>query len=243
MTLDVLFEDNHLLVVAKPAGLLVQGDRTSEASLLDFARAYRKEREQKSGNVYIGLVHRLDKPVSGVIVLAKTSKAAARLSEQFRNRTVHKVYLAVVEAGGRNTKAVLTKNAATWEDEIRRQEELSRPARRQVCRTQARQLARAGKFALLELMPLTGRKHQLRVQTANRGLPIVGDRTYGSTTHFPGLALHAASIGILHPTRNLPMTFACHPPSNWNSLGFDASDLEVKASGSTPSSGMFPRRK
>lgn len=227
MTLRILYEDNHLLVVDKPAGLLTQGDRTGEPTLIDLARAYRKEREHKVGNAYVGLVHRLDKLVGGVVVLAKTSKAAARLSTQFRTRTVTKAYLAVVELRGVAGRTLPSTNPVTWEDDLARQETSSRPVRRQRCRTLCRMLHRRGSFALLELSPQTGRKHQLRVQCSMRGWPIVGDRLYGSKTKFPGIALHAAALRITHPIQPHSMTFRSSPPDSWIALPFGRTILRA----------------
>lgn len=220
MKLQVLFEDNHLLVVSKPAGLLSQGDATGRLSLLDIAKAYRREHESKPGNVFVGCVHRLDEPVSGVVVLAKTSKAAARLAEEFRSRRVGKTYLAAVEITSRAKPLPDTKIWTTWEDEIVRQEDDSRQARKQICTTRCRLLSRRGRVALLELQPISGRKHQLRIQTAKRGLPIIGDGKYGSKrTLDSGIALHAAEVQIAHPTKKVRMRFACSPPGEWDLLG------------------------
>jgi 23S rRNA pseudouridine1911/1915/1917 synthase len=221
--LRVLYEDNHLLVVDKPAGLLAQRDASGRPALVDLAKAHRKSSEGKPGDAYIGLVHRLDEPVSGVVVLAKTSKAAARLSEQFRARRVRKEYLAVVEAplgGGR----LPPEGAWTlWQDQVARRPEERRPAKEQDCRTECRLVGRAGRWALLALRPITGRKHQLREQAALRGLPIVGDRRYGSQGPFEGgIALHAAGLRLEHPVLRKPMQFRCPPPGAWRRFPFAA---------------------
>lgn len=242
-SLRVLFEDNHLLVVAKPAGMLSQGDSTRDRNLLDLAKDYRKQREQKPGNVYVGLVHRLDRPVSGVMVLARTSKAASRLAEQFRVGSVQKQYWAAVERGKPAPTVPLAatlpeaSEGGRWADWLLKDAAINRvaivgheapgppspPPRvgAQYAVTHWRPLALAPDCALLELSPHTGRPHQLRVQAAFRGLPIWGDRKYGSTRDFAGnLALHAVRLTIQHPVARTPMTFTLPPPDSWARWGF-----------------------
>lgn len=232
--LVVLFEDNHLLIVSKPAGLLVQGDITGKESLIDLAKAYRKEREAKPGNVYIGLVHRIDRPVSGIVVLAKTSKGASRLCEQFRSRSVLKIYLAVVEQTAA-TKTPLPKPGVvgTWSDKLTRPDaEDQEPSdRTRLCLTRCRCIAQRRSLALLQLSPLTGRKHQLRLQTSMRGWSIVGDRRYGSKETFDhAIALHAAGIRFEHPTRHEPVTVVSLPPPNWSRFPFGAENYQIDLS-------------
>jgi 23S rRNA pseudouridine1911/1915/1917 synthase len=214
----VLYEDNHCLAVEKPAGLLTQGDATGDPNLVDWAKADLKRRYAKPGNVYVGLVHRLDRPVSGVVLLAKTSKAAARLSAQFREGTVEKTYLAVVE--GRAPA-----DEGEWTDR------LAKDARRNVVATVAaggtearlafRVLRRSARTTTLELRPITGRSHQLRVQLASRGLPIVGDRKYGATTPLRArdgglrIALHARELAFTHPTTGARRAVEAPVPADW----------------------------
>jgi 23S rRNA pseudouridine1911/1915/1917 synthase len=219
--LDRLYEDNHCLAVNKPAGVLTQGDATGEPALVDMVREDLKERFHKPGNVYVGLVHRLDRPVSGVVLLAKTSKAAARLSEQFREGKVEKVYRAVVEGACREDEG-------EWEDTLRKDERRNvvevvpagtpggKPAR-----LAFRVVGRGARTTTIELRPTTGRGHQLRVQLAARGLPIVGDRKYGAATGLraldggPRIALHARSLTFNHPTRREPTTVSAPVPADW----------------------------
>lgn len=214
----VLYEDNHCLVVDKPAGLLTQGDVTGEPTLVDWARDYLKRKYAKPGNVYVGLVHRLDQPTSGVVLLARTSKAAARLSAQFRDGSVDKVYWAVVE--GR-----CPENEGEWTDTLAKDE------RRNVvevvdsggraARVQFRVLDRSARTTTLELRPITGRSHQLRVQLAARGLPIVGDRKYGAKTALRAvdgglrMALHAHALSFRHPTREEAISVVAPVPADW----------------------------
>lgn len=222
-SLDVLYEDNHCLAVCKPAGWLTMGDDTGDATLLDAAKTYLKEKYAKPGAVFLGVVHRLDRPVSGVVLFARTSKGAARLSEQFRNRTVEKVYWAAVNGTNIPTCGELvdkltkdrSRNVAMVADDETDDGRESRLA--------YRVLQRHRGVALLEVRPLTGRSHQIRVQLAHAGWPIVGDRKYGSTQSFaPGtLALHARSLTVQHPISREPLTITADLPRTWQALGFD----------------------
>jgi 23S rRNA pseudouridine1911/1915/1917 synthase len=225
--LTVLFEDNHCLAVAKPAPLLTQGP-PGVPSLEAQVKAYLKERYNKPGNVYLGVPHRLDRPVSGVVVFARNTKAARRLAEQFADRRVRKVYWAVVEpdAGGG-----LPPEAGVWENWLLKVKEEARAecvgaetpgARRAVLRF--RRLAATADGALLEIEPETGRTHQIRVQAAARGWPVRGDLLYGARLPFgpPAelprdrvIALHARSLTFLHPIRYEPLTVTAPPSEDW----------------------------
>lgn len=223
MTLDVLLEDNHCLAVNKPAGLLSQGDASGDPSLVDRVAAYLKQTYGKPGNVFVGLLHRLDRPTSGVVLLARTSKAAGRLSEQFRKGEVEKVYIAIVEGHCQD-------DSGTWEDVLAKDEasNVSRVvddpdevAGGRSARLAYRVLARDARTTTLELRPHTGRSHQLRVQLASRGLPIVGDRKYGASTTLiagdgrPRVALHARSLRFRHPTRGEVLEVVAPFPADW----------------------------
>lgn len=218
MQLHVIHEDNHLLAVAKPAGLLSQGDVSGQPSLVDLARAYLKERYHKPGNVYIGLVHRLDRNASGVVLLARTSKAAARLSACFRDGDVDKCYRAV--CAGRPEPAVdrLTHWLAPSADPqgvTRAQATPFREARES--RLDYRVLDSVAGFSLLEVKPITGRRHQIRAQLALAGHPLLGDPKYGSRHRLPDhrVALHALSLTIAHPVGGRVLTFECPLPADW----------------------------
>ena len=211
-TLKVLYTDNHLLVVRKPAGMLVQGDRTGDTSLLDYARKYIKDKYNKPGNVYLGLVHRLDRPTSGVVVFALTSKAAKRLSEQFRVGSVRKIYWALVEGK--------TPTSGTLVDRIHRHGITSHIARGdggQRAELSFRRLRYHKGVSWIEIELATGRHHQIRVQFSHRGYPVIGDFRYGSKVKFgqKALALHARSLTISHPTRKEEMTFLAELESFW----------------------------
>jgi 23S rRNA pseudouridine1911/1915/1917 synthase len=216
---SVLYEDNHCIAVSKPAGLLSQGDASGSASVVDLVKADLKTRYAKPGNVYLGLVHRLDRPVSGVMLLAKTSKAAARLTEQFREGKVEKVYWALVE--GRPGV-----EAGEWVDMLRKDQETNRvevssDAGARQARLAFQVIGRPGGLTWLELTPRTGRSHQIRVQLASRGFPIVGDRKYGARSEIlaedgkPRIALHAWRLGFTHPTRREWLEVTAEVPSDW----------------------------
>ena len=218
--IDVLYEDNHLLALNKPAGLATMGTPGDTASLLDLAREYIKRRYQKPGNVYLGVVSRLDAPVTGVVVIARTSKAAARLTEQFRSGTVEKLYWAVVE--GSVPAGPVACEGWIVEDERHRRMHLV-PADTpdaKLCRLTYRRLEALGDNTLVEVAPATGRKHQIRVQLAARGNAIVGDRKYGSRRAFsPGIALHARRLVIDHPVLHQPVELTAPVPGSWKPLG------------------------
>lgn len=216
--LDVLYEDNHLLCVVKPPGMLSQGDRTGDVSLLDAARMYIKKKHHKPGNVYLGLVHRLDRPVGGVVVFARTSKAAKRLSEAFRSRDVEKHYLAVVsgrpdpEAG--EPVDFLKKSGAktiiTTPDDPEGKE----------ARLRYHVLESVDDMSLVSVELLTGRRHQIRVQLAEIGCPVIGDVKYGGKKLPTGgsIALLARRLIVPHPVSGDPVELSARPPDvvPWN---------------------------
>ncbi len=221
MKLDVLLEDNHCLAVNKPAGLLSQGDETCEPSLVELAKAYLKATYHKPGNVYLGLLHRLDRPTSGVVLLAKTSKCASRLSAQFRAGAVEKLYRAIVE--GRPIE-----REGEWIDTLAKDCRTNRVEVVPAASSQSKE-ARVGfrvvdrwrDYSVLELNPRTGRSHQLRVQLAARGLPIVGDRKYGARSRLRAadggyrIALHARQLKFTHPTRREVISVDAPVPADW----------------------------
>ena len=217
--LKVIYEDNHLLVVNKPAGIATMGVAADSPSIVTLARAYLKDKYHKPGNVYVGVVSRLDSLVSGVLILARTSKAAARLSAQFRDHETRKLYWAVVDHA-------LSPESGTLEDWLRKDEprqrmvvaDVDQPGA-QPARLRYRLLSRLPRAALLEIELLTGRKHQIRVQLSHQGSPILGDRKYASNRPFAaGIALHAHSLTVRHPTLNTPLTFSAPLPAAWNDL-------------------------
>ena len=215
MSPTILHLDNHLLVVDKPAGLLSQGDVTGDETVLTWGKAFLKEKFAKPGNVFLALVHRLDRPASGVMVLARTSKAAARLAEQFRQRTPEKRYLAIVEG--------TMEGAGQCEDFLLKADRHVRVVRPGTPGAKPARLAWHARatddgLSLVEVTLDTGRAHQIRVQLAHLGHPILGDFRYGARRELDGrnLALHAYRLTIEHPTRRMPMTFITAP--SWPGL-------------------------
>jgi 23S rRNA pseudouridine1911/1915/1917 synthase len=218
--LHVLYEDNHLLVLVKPAGLPTMGTPQGRPTLLTLAKEYIKQRCQKPGNVYLGVVSRLDAPVTGVVLFARTSKAAARLTEQFRTRTIEKSYWAIVEgvveaAGGR---------LVDWlaEDERYRRMHIVGPTMpgAKEARLAYRRLSIVRNDSLVEVELETGRKHQIRLQFSQHGHAVVGDRKYGSREPFlQGIALHARRLVISHPTTGEQLEFEAPLPDSWRRFG------------------------
>jgi 23S rRNA pseudouridine1911/1915/1917 synthase len=216
-SLSVIYEDNHLLVIDKPAGLPTMGAAHGQPTAVDAARRYIKRKFDKPGNVYIGVVSRLDAPASGVLLLARTSKAAARLNEQFKRGTVEKTYWALV-AGTPEPPASELSDYVLKDDRAERMRvvgEDQHGAKRAVLRYRQLSAAPHG-VSLLEIHLLTGRKHQIRVQLASRGFPILGDRKYGSSEAFPvGIALHARRLVVEHPTKRMRLEFISPLPVHW----------------------------
>lgn len=215
--LEILYEDNHLLAVNKPAGLPCQPDASGDPTLLEAARVYLKEKYHKPGNVFVGLVHRLDRPVAGVVVLARTSKAAARLSAAFREGRIEKIYRAVVAGCLESDEGRLTH----WLRKVsrRRRSEVTAPdvpgTREAIL--DYRVIAAAGGASLLEVALQTGRSHQIRVQLAAVGHPILGDLKYGAGAALPGgaIALYARRLRFDHPTRAESVEIAAPNPPGW----------------------------
>jgi 23S rRNA pseudouridine1911/1915/1917 synthase len=214
--LSILFEDNHLLVLNKPAGLPTMGTPEGTPTLLTLAKEYVKQKYQKPGNVYLGVVSRLDAPVTGVVLFARTSKAAARLTEQFRTQAVQKCYWALVEAAGQPISGSYV-DRLVHDDRHRRVHVVeSGRSDAKESRLSFRQIAQDARFTLLEIELETGRKHQIRVQLAHHGQPIVGDRKYGNEMKFAaGIALHARRLVIAHPVRGEAIEFTAPLPKYW----------------------------
>jgi 23S rRNA pseudouridine1911/1915/1917 synthase len=221
MTLDVVFEDNHCLAVNKPAGLLSQGDISGDPNLVELAANYLRTRYGKPGNVYVGLLHRLDRPTSGVVLLAKTSKAASRLSAQFRAGSIIKIYWAMVEGTPQSQHGewvdLLAKDTRQNRSAVLAEDE---PAAK-VARVSFQVLDHEKGVTKLELRPSTGRSHQLRVQLAERGMPIVGDTKYGARSRLRAadgrsrIALHARRLIFTHPTRREEIVVDAPVPADW----------------------------
>lgn len=212
----ILYEDNHVLAVEKPVNVPVNPDSSRDEDLLTICRTYLKEKYNKPGNVYLGLVHRLDRPVGGVMIFARTSKAASRLSDQIRRGAVTKEYLAVTDGEIREksgtlcdylikdekTNTVTVTTAGKGKKSILHYEVLS---------------VRDG-MSLVHIILETGRAHQIRVQFSSRGYPLVCDQRYNPHAHKGQIALYACRITFEHPVRKTPVTIECLPPETypWN---------------------------
>ncbi len=221
----ILYMDNHLLVVNKPAGLLVQGDQTGDLTLLEQSKVFLKEKFDKKGNVYLGLVQRIDRPVSGIVVFARTSKAAGRLSEAIRQRHIRKTYIALVQGvPNQQDKLIdyLDRNGVTSiiaDSDTGKKAELS-----------YKRLDSKKNVSLLEIDLHTGRHHQIRVQFSSRGFPILGDFRYGSKTRFgnKALALHASRLSLQHPVSKEWMTFKSYPDSSYWPIDSECKEILFK---------------
>lgn len=218
--LDVLYEDNHLLIVNKPAGMLVQPDHRGDADLATLAERWLIARYRKPGRAYAVPVHRLDRPVSGLVVIARTSKAGARLARAFRERMITKRYLAVVCGIVVPDQGQLSHHLATEYDHTRGAQAwivtADTPSAR-ACELSYVVRDRARQQSLLELQPVTGRRHQLRVQCAAAGWPIVGDTKYGAPASLPGrrIALHAWQLVFEHPVQRCELAIEAPLPPDW----------------------------
>lgn len=214
----IIYEDNHLLVVEKPRNMVVQEDNTKDLDLLSSLKLYVKEKYNKPGNVYLGLVHRLDRPVGGVMVFARTSKAASRLSECIKNRKFNKTYLAVVNG-------TLNKNEV-FEDYLVKDERLNKSfvdKKGKYARLSYEVLGVKNNLSLVKIMLDTGRSHQIRVQFSSRGYALWGDQKYNQEAcAYEQLALWAYELEFEHPVKKEMLKFKCLPPIleyPWNLFG------------------------
>ena len=217
--LNVLYEDNHIIVVEKPCNVLSQSDSTKDMDLLTMVKEYVKEKYNKPGNVYIGLVHRLDRPVGGIMVFARSSKAASRLSDMIKNKEFSKKYLAVVR--GR-----LDKKEDELVDYLLKQEDgntivtTKEKGKLSKLRYKVLEENKSNNLTLVEIELLTGRHHQIRVQFASRGHSLYGDQRYGIKDN-KQIALWAYNIKFMHPVKKELMNFTLFPPKNESWQMFD----------------------
>lgn len=222
---QILYEDNHLLAVNKPAGLPTMGVGADETSLVTLLKDYLKRKYDKPGNVYLGVVSRLDSLATGAIVFARTTKAAARLSEQFRAGNVDKTYLAIV----RRTPDPPSGQCHDWVYKDDRKQRMfvgtAETPGAQEARLNYLSRRRLAKGMLLEVHLETGRKHQIRLQLSHLGHPIFGDQKYGSPDPFTdGIALHAWRIVVDHPVKKTPVEIVAALPAAWRKFGISQAD-------------------
>lgn len=220
--LQVLFEDNHIIAVNKRSSDIVQGDKTGDTPLSEVVKQWLKNKYDKPGNVFAGVVHRIDRPVSGVIVFAKTSKALSRLTEQFRTREVQKTYLAAVCAMPENESGRLINNLV--KDSAKNKSRVVAEKNKMGKRSELsyKLLSRTDKYFILEVKPITGRHHQIRVQLSAIGCVIKGDLKYGAprSNKDGGIHLHARRIDFIHPVRKEPISIIAPLPDDpvWMSI-------------------------
>ena len=220
--MTVVYEDNHIIVVNKTSSEIVQGDKTGDTPLSETVKEYIKEKYAKPGNVFLGVTHRLDRPVSGLVVFAKTSKALSRLNDMFRLGEVKKTYWAIVKERPKELEGELTH----WmvRNEKQNKSYVCRPgaARKdaKLAKLNYRQIGKTDRYWLVEVELLTGRHHQIRCQLSNLGCPIKGDLKYGAPRSNPdgGISLHARSITFVHPVKKEEMTVKAPVPSSWKGV-------------------------
>lgn len=218
--MTVLYEDNHLIIVNKAPGEIVQGDKTGDPPLSDFVKKYIKEKYNKPGEVFLGTIHRIDRPVSGIVLFARTSKALERMNKMFQEKSIQKTYWAVVKEHPPKESDTLIhyllKNEATNKSKAY----LAEHGKALKSELSYRVLANSDKYQLLEINPVTGRHHQIRAQLSVIGCPIKGDLKYGFGRSNPdgSIHLHARAIKFQHPVSNNPMFIQAPPPDEilWN---------------------------
>ena len=214
--LEVIYEDNHLLAVNKHAGDIVQGDRTGNEPLSEIVKTWLKEKYDKQGNVFCGVIHRIDRPVSGVVVFAKTSKALARMNQLIQERQVHKKYWAIVKNAPSQPQGNLVHYL--YKIEQKNKSLVSNTPKGEYLRAELNYwlITSAKTYHLLEIELITGRHHQIRAQLAAIGCPIKGDLKYGFHRSNPdgSIGLHARSIDFVHPVSQLPIHIEAPPPED-----------------------------
>jgi 23S rRNA pseudouridine1911/1915/1917 synthase len=220
MLLEVLYEDNHLIAINKRSGDIVQGDKTGDEPLSDKVKTYLKDKYQKPGNVFCGVIHRIDRPVSGVVLFAKTSKALSRMNELFRTRDVQKIYWAIVKEKPKNETGILVNYLIKDEKNNRSKAVGAENKNALKAELEYKIIAKTDNFFLLEIYPLTGRHHQIRVQLSTMGSPIKGDLKYGfnRSNKDASISLHARKLIFMHPVTKEKVEIIAPPPDDvvWN---------------------------
>lgn len=226
--MEVLYEDNHIIIVNKAPGEIVQGDKTGDTPLSETVKEWIKVNHSKPGNVFLGVVHRLDRPVGGIVVFAKTSKALTRLNEMFRKGEVHKTYWAITRNLPPKPEDTLTHYITTVERNNKSYASASPSRDAKESRLIYRHIASSDRYHLLEVRLLTGRKHQIRVQLSAIGCPIRGDLKYGDKRSNPdgSISLMARSIEFIHPVsgKEISVTAPLPPDNLWQALAADIPD-------------------
>jgi 23S rRNA pseudouridine1911/1915/1917 synthase len=236
-SMDVVYEDNHIIVVNKRPGEIVQGDKTGDEPLVETIKRYLKEKYNKPGNVFCGVVHRLDRPVGGLVIFAKTSKALTRLNEMFRNGEVHKTYWAITRNKPAKDADELCHYITTVESTNKSYATLTPKKGGKESRLRYKLIGATDRYNLLEVELLTGRKHQIRVQLSSIGCPIRGDLKYGDKRSNPdgSISLMARHIEFVHPVSKQPIVLDAPVPANdnlWQALA--AAATQAAPSTTTP---------
>lgn len=218
--INIIYEDNHILVAEKPVNVPTQGDSSKDTDMLTILKNYLKEKYNKPGNVYLGLVHRLDRPVGGIMVFAKTSKAASRLSEQIRKNEFKKTYMAIVHGKLQNDRDTLIHHLVKDNDKniVKAVNESEKEAKEAVLDYEM--ISYKNNLSLVKINLHTGRSHQIRVQFASIGYPLFGDQKYGAEVNKVGqqIALWAKEVEFIHPVSKESMNFCMDVPNQhpWN---------------------------
>lgn len=208
--INILYEDNHLLVVEKPINIPVQSDKSGDKDLQNILKKYLKEKYNKKGNVYLGIVHRLDRPVSGIMVFAKTSKAASRLSKEIREKKFNKTYYAVVEGNIEKEGVLIDK---LYKDKTKNISYISNKGLDS--KLTYKKLKYKNGLSLIKINLETGRSHQIRVQFSSRGYPLYGDQKYNKNAKKAPIALFAGNLSFNHPTTKETMNFSLPLPNRY----------------------------
>lgn len=218
--MEVVYEDNHIIIVNKAPGEIVQGDKTGDTPLSEIIKEWLKKKYNKPGNVFCGVVHRIDRPVSGLVIFAKTSKALARLNDMLRNNQIHKTYWALVEGHPQQSEATLE---CFMKSDGRMNKSFpckpsDKDAKKAVLKYNT--VARGDRFSILEVNLITGRKHQIRMQLSQTGHPIKGDLKYGARRSNPdgGISLLAKRIEFIHPVSKEPISIEIDPTPEMQKL-------------------------
>jgi len=213
--IEVLYEDNHLIVINKQSGDIVQGDKTGDKPLPDFVKDYLREKYNKPGNVFCGVIHRLDRPVSGIVLFAKTSKALSRMNQLFRDKEIQKIYWALVENKPIKTNDRL-ENYLLKNQQKNKSRVYLKPGNGALKATLDYQVLKSlDRYTLLEVKPITGRHHQIRVQLSHMGSVIKGDLKYGAkrSNKDASISLHAREINFIHPIKKQPIKIIAPVPN------------------------------
>lgn len=220
--MTVLYEDNHIIIVNKTCSEIVQGDKTGDKPLSEIVKEYLKEKYNKPGNVFCGVTHRLDRPTSGIVVFAKTSKALPRLNNMFKNKEINKIYWAIVKDVPKEAEATLKHYLVRNEKQNKSYAYDQEKPNSKLAILHYKLIARSDKYNLLEINLETGRHHQIRCQLSKIGCPIRGDLKYGAQRSNPdgGISLHARKISFIHPVSKLLIEVTAPVPDDnlWKTL-------------------------